>query len=47
MRIGWGVTRSALSVALAVMVLGMAASSASALTPGWECVPTAAGQTVV
>jgi len=34
-------------LATSVFVLGVAAESAQALTPGWECIPTTAGQAVV
>jgi hypothetical protein len=34
-------------LATSVLVLGIAAAAAQALTPGWECIPTTAGQAVV
>src|SRR5947208_13961713 len=40
--------RLAKVAAMAMMVCGLAASAAwGAVTPGWECIPTTAGQAVV
>lgn len=47
MWIGSWLARVSFSVATAVVVLAGVASAASAVTPGWECVPTTAGQAVV
>ena len=39
--------RIALALAIAAAVVGYNASEALAVTPGWECIPTTAGQAVV
>src|SRR5438874_6340977 len=44
----WWLSRSAAVLAAAVVWLGVCAGGAfGAVTPGWECVPTTAGQAVV
>src|SRR4051794_1071846 len=43
---GW-MSRSAAAVGAAVWVGAFAACASAAVTPGWECVPTTAGQAVV
>jgi hypothetical protein len=45
----WGIEmkRIALVLAIAAAIVGYNTASAFAVTPGWECVPTTAGQAVV